>query len=175
MENLREHLRKLQNKKEEEKENENNVNKYGEIAVLSKYSNILNVLQKDLIAKWQCKENEINNRLDCIKGENDLSIKKHDNSETYNLVEKQKEIQYFIEDLMKFKKYIEYQEKISDKEELLQIDAKTGELKEVASVVDDINLICRTYLNSCDNINANNDFGNGMRTAYKIILDCINL
>lgn len=140
---------------------------------------ILNSLEKDFIDKWKTKENEINNKLDCIKGENDLSIKKIDNSEAYSLVEKQEQIQSFLEDLHGLKNFIEDQERIylkeneEDKKKLLQIDARTGELKEVSSVVDDIKLIAKTYLNSCDNINANNDFGNGMRTAYKIILDYI--
>jgi hypothetical protein len=147
---------------------------------LSPFASILKNLQDDFITKWQNKDNEISNRLDCLEEGERISITNHDRDEAKNLVTKQKEIQYFLEDLIKFKKYIEYSEKAYLKEnekekKLLQINEITGEITEVNSIVNDIRLICKTYLNSCDNINANDNFANGMRTAYKVILDCINL
>jgi len=145
---------------------------------LSPLTNILKVLQADFIAKWQCKDNEISNRLDCLEEGERMAITNHDRDEAKDLVTKQKEIQYFLEDLIKFKKYIEHQERIylkgnEEEKKLLQINERTGEITEINPVVNDIKLICTTYLNSCDNIGKNSTFAIGMKTAYKIILECI--
>jgi hypothetical protein len=128
---------------------------------------ILDCLQKNYISKWQKKNACIDDRLIDIEGEERMSITNDDKTEAKMLVTEKEKIEEFLNDLDGLKKYVEYQERIytkeNEEENILLIDP----------IIDNIKLICRTYLNSFDTINENDNFSSGMRTAYKIILECI--
>jgi len=142
-----------------------------EIYISTYQDNIINYLYSNFIDKYKNKLNAIENRLECIKGENDLSIKKPDNKEAYSLIDLSKEIKGFLNDLEAIKNYI------STKKDnrLFQVDEKTGVLLEVtdSNIVDDIKKVCLSYLQTYESIGKSNAFGNGMENAYRIIFSLI--